>query len=102
MVSTPQTRHAASAADAGAGYPARTRYLPAVRIGALAAGALAAGALAVGALAIGALAIGRSRIRRLEIDELVVRRLDAGDVRVSGHLEVPSTAHTQTACGTPR
>ncbi len=103
---TPKTTSTGPQPGRAVSQPAQPQYLAAVRIaalttGAFAAGALAVGALAIGALAIGRLAIGRSRIRRLEIDELVVRRLDAGDVRVSGNLEVPSNAHLHTARGVP-
>jgi hypothetical protein len=97
-----QTRSAQNLPEGGASELARSRHRPPIRIGALtaaafAAGALAVGAVAIGALAIGRLAIGRSRIRRLEIDELVVRRLDAGEVRIADRLETPNMAEQRGA-----
>jgi len=74
--------------------------LPRLALGAAAIGALAVGAVAVGALAIGALAIGSLAIRRLAIErtdlkflvigDLIVKRLHAGEITVSGSLNLPA------------
>jgi hypothetical protein len=57
---------------------------------AMALGALAIGALAVRWLGIGWLAVGKARIGALEIGELKVDRLRAGDLSVTGVLELPA------------
>lgn len=66
----------------GRGRAAGADSLILVGIGAMALGAFAVGAAAVGALAIGRLAIGKGYFRRLEIDELVVHRVRAPQLRL--------------------
>ena len=58
-------------------------------IGALAVGAFAIGALAIRRLAIQRVAVERAKFKSLEIEELTVKHLRAGDVTVSGSIELP-------------
>ena len=63
----------------------------AVAVGAFAVGAFAIGALAIRRLAIQSVAVGRARLKSLEVDELTVKQLRAGDVTVTGSLELPES-----------
>jgi hypothetical protein len=62
----------------------------ATAIGAVAVGAFAIGALAIGRLAIRRVQLDNAKIRSLEIDNLVVKRIRAADVTVSGSLKLPA------------
>src|SRR5262249_59891273 len=69
----------------------KSRSFRGVATAALAMGAVATGAFAIGVLTIGRLLIRgvlieKARFRTLEIEELAVKRLNAGDVAVTGSL----------------
>jgi hypothetical protein len=58
-------------------------------LGFVAAGSVAIGALAIRRLAIRQLAVDRAALKSLTIGTLTVKHLRAGDVTVSGSLELP-------------
>jgi hypothetical protein len=72
----------------------RLRYrdlaLMAAAAGAVAVGAIAIGALAIGRLAIRNAVVGSAKFKSLKIEDLTVARLRAGEVTVSGSLNLPA------------
>jgi hypothetical protein len=58
-------------------------------MGAVATGAFAIGVLTIGRLLIRGVWIEKARFRTLEIEELTVKRLNSGDVDVTGSLKLP-------------
>ena len=61
----------------------RALAVGATALGALALGAFAIGTLAVGRVAIGRLVLGGSRVRKLTGDDLEVKRLRVGELKIS-------------------
>jgi hypothetical protein len=64
----------------------------ATAIGAVAMGAFAIGALAIGRLAIRRVFVGSAEFKSLQIQDLIVTRLHAAEVSVSGSLQLPESS----------
>lgn len=63
--------------------------LVAVAVGAVAVGAFAIGALVIGRLVVRRITVDSAKFKPLEIQELVVTRLQAGEVVVTDSLKLP-------------